>query len=69
MADMELFNEVLKRFEEQYSLTVERPYPYYPTIIQVKNEAGRVVGEMNTEGYNLLFNLKRLCDMLEDELR
>ena len=65
MNDRELFDEVLARFEEQYGLYIERPYDDRCTFIFKKDEE---LGFMNTDGYNLLYNLTRLCDILKEEL-
>jgi len=65
MTDKELFNEVLDKFQKQYGFEVERPYnDGYIELIQ----NGDSIGGMNTDGYNLLYNLSRLCRMLKDEL-
>lgn len=65
MNDKQLFNEVLERFQQQYGFEVERPYnDGYIELIK----DGDVLGGMNTDGYNLLYNLTRLCRTLKDEL-
>lgn len=65
MNDKQLFNEVLERLQQQYDFEVERPYnDGYIELIK----DGDVLGGMNTDGYNLLYNLTRLCRTLKDEL-
>ena len=66
MTDRELFEEVLKRFEEQYRLRIDRPYS--DGYFELVDEGGNNLGGMNSDGYNLLFNLSRLCALLKDEL-
>lgn len=57
-----IFDDVLEQFQIQYP---HRNIKYsYETCIEVDGEL-----EFNTDGYNLLYNLKRLCDVLQDELR
>ena len=67
MTDYELFNAVLDRLSEFHRLTIVRPYG--DQVIEIKNHYGRSLGMMNPDGYNLLYNLTRVCKMLEDELR
>ena len=66
MTDKQLFEEVLNRFQQQYKFEINRPYND-GYIELFKN--GDSLGGMNPEGYNLLCNLLRLCNMLKDELR
>ena len=54
-----LFNEVYSHFADRY-----KGLSRQGTIISYKGEPF-----MNTDGYNLLYNLKRLCAALENELR
>jgi len=65
MTDRELFEEVLNRFQKQYRFEIEHPYgdAYFELK---KNE--EVIGGMNPEGYNLLYNLFKLCKLLQREL-
>lgn len=59
-----VFTSVLEAFQEKYphrNIRVE--VQYGDRMISVDNEI-----QFNLEGYNLLYNLKRLCDALEDEL-
>lgn len=62
MTEKELFKEVLDNLTNKYNLTVERPYNDEYIVIKKDNET---LGEFNTSGYNLLYNLKRLCNALE----
>lgn len=62
MTEKELFKEVLDNLTNKYNLTVERPYNDEYIVIKKDNET---LGEFNTSGYNLLYNLKRLCNTLE----
>ena len=65
MNDKQLFNEVLERFQQQYDFEVE--HPYNDGYIEIVKD-GEIIGGMNTDGYNLLYNLTRLCRTLKDEL-
>lgn len=65
MTDRELFKEVLKNFAENYKLEITYPYGDDYFIIY-KN--GKEIGGFNPSGFNLLYNLKRLCNLLEYEL-
>ena len=65
MSEKELFNEVLKYFEENYKLTIERPYNDGYIIIKNGTEE---IGDFNSDGYNLLRNLSELCNILKREL-
>ena len=65
MTDRELYTAVFENFVEKYNLTFEQPFNSGYTLVY-KN--GRLIGEFNIDGYNLLYNLDRLCKMLEDEL-
>lgn len=67
MNEKELFKEVLDYFVKQYNLTLEVPYPDRPTYFIIK-QGGTQIGDMNIDGYNLLYNLSRLCKFLENEL-
>ena len=58
MSDYELFREVFGSFQSQY-----KGLDMYGSLVYHNGECF-----MNTEGFNLLYNLKRLCDELEDEL-
>lgn len=66
MTDYEIFDAVLERLSEQYRLTVIRPYGDGYFILK-KDE--KELGGMNPDGFNLLYNLTRLCKMLEEELK
>lgn len=60
-----VFAQVFGTFQEKYPrrrLVIEQKY--YGDIVCCDGEE-----RFNLEGYNLLYNLKRLCDCLEDELR
>ena len=65
MTDRELFKEVLNNFAENYKLEISYPYRDEYFIIH-KN--GKEIGGFNPSGFNLLYNLKRLCNLLEEEL-
>ncbi len=59
--EKEIFMQVLATFQRQYpSRKIELDY----NLIYIDGEV-----KFNIEGYCLLYNLKRLCDCLEDELR
>ena len=60
-----IFCSVLDHLTSQYKLEVGG----CDGILKLKNHYGRMLGEFNTEGYCLLYNLTRLCKLLEDELR
>lgn len=65
MSEKELFNEVLKFFENEYRLTIKRPYnDGYMEFFK----DGKSIGGLNFDGYNLLRNLSELCAILESEL-
>lgn len=62
--DNELFLEVLEHFKKQYPRRrIEVKRYGYGNIVSIDGE-----DKFNTSGYNLLYNIKRLCDCLEDEL-
>lgn len=65
MSENEIFDIVLKKFMEEYNFTITHPYDdtYFEII---KN--GNSIGGMNPSGYNLLHNLKTICQLLENEL-
>lgn len=65
MNDKELFEQVLNNLTNQYGLKIEKPYNDGYIVIKKGDEA---LGAFNTSGYNLLYNLKRLCNVLEGEL-
>lgn len=58
MSDRELFREVFKYFQSTY-----RGLEMTGSIVSYKGEP-----VMNIEGFNLLYNLTRLCRVLQDEL-
>ena len=63
--EKEMFQKLLGYFLDKYDLELKRPYGDSYICIYRGND---MIGEMNYEGYNLLYNLKRLCDILKDEL-
>lgn len=65
MGEKELFNETLKYFTDNYNLEIE--HPYNDGYIVIKKD-GKELGDFNSDGYNLLYNLKRLIEVLEYEL-
>lgn len=67
MTDKELFEEVFNRFVERYNIIVERPYNNNYVVLKLRS--GYVIGEFNYDGYNLLYNLDRLCKVFEYEMR
>lgn len=67
MCDQDLFEMVLNRFVEKYHITLERPYNDGYMIFKLRN--GEVLGEFNSDGYNLLRNLRKLCEVFSTELR
>lgn len=60
MNDKELFREVLNRMAETYP---HRDIKMVDTLVYID---GKCV--FDTDGYNLLYNIKRLAIALEDEL-
>lgn len=60
MEDKQLFNEVLNNFSEKYP---KRNIKKVGTLIYIDDEC-----KFNTDGFNILYNIKRLCDAIEDEL-
>lgn len=66
MTDKDLFEEVLKNFQDSYKLKIEKPNN--DCYIVINDNSGSYLGEMNYSGYNLLYNLTRLCDILKFEL-
>ena len=66
MTDKDLFEEVLKNFQDNYKLKIEKPNN--DCYIIINDNSGSYLGEMNYSGYNLLYNLTRLCDILKFEL-
>ena len=60
-----LFLRTLYSLVNEYEAEVD--YPYEDSYFEIiKN--GKVIGGMNPDGYNLLYNLTRLCEILKDEL-
>lgn len=60
MSDIEIFDQVFEQLKKNH------PYAgleMHGSLIYVKGEC-----VFNTEGYNLLFNLTRLCNSLSKEL-
>ena len=66
MNDNELFLEVLDRFIDTYNIKFERPYG--DDFIVISSASGKELGQMNYSGYNLLYNLTTLCNILKSEL-
>lgn len=60
MTDKELFRAVLDRLNEQYP---HANVGMDGTMVTMNGEI-----EFNTDGYNLLYNLMRLCDTFNEEL-
>ena len=58
MSERELFEAVFGSFQAKYS-----GLEYKGTLVYYKGEI-----RFNTDGYNLLYNLTRLCGLLKDEL-
>ena len=64
MTDNEIMACVISRFQERYpNQNIECVHQSYGDIIRIKG-----VDKFNLTGYNLLYNLQRLCDNLKDEL-
>ena len=61
MNDSELFQEVLNRMAETYP---HRDIKMLGTLVYIDGKC-----RFNTDGYILLYNIKRLADAIEDELR
>ena len=61
MKDSELFQEVLNRMAETYP---HRDIKMVGTLVYIDDES-----RFSTDGYRLLYNIKRLADAIEDELR
>ena len=61
MNDTELFQEVLDRMAETYP---HRDIKMLGTLVYIDGKC-----RFNTDGYILLYNIKRLADAIEDELR
>lgn len=61
MNDSELFQEVLNRMAETYP---HRDIKMVGTLVYIDGKC-----RFNIDGYILLYNIKRLADALEDELR
>ena len=61
MKDKELFKEVLDRMAETYP---HRDIKMIGTLVYIDGES-----RFSTDGYSLLYNIKRLADAIEDELR
>ena len=60
MNDTELFKEVLNRMAETYP---HRDIKMVDTLVYIDGES-----RFSTDGYSLLYNIKRLVDAIEDEL-
>ena len=61
MNDTELFQEVIDRMGETYP---HRDIKMVGTLVYIDGES-----RFSTDGYSLLYNIKRLADAIEDELR
>ena len=61
MKDSELFQKVLDRMAETYP---HRDIKMLDTLVYIDGKC-----RFNTDGYRLLYNIKRLADAIEDELR
>ena len=61
MNDKELFRKVLDRMAETYP---HRDIKMVGTFVYIDGKC-----RFNTDGYRLLYNIKRLADAIEDELR
>ena len=61
MKDSELFQEVLARMAETYP---HRDIKMVGTLVYIDGES-----RFSTNGYRLLYNIKRLVDAIENELR
>ena len=61
MNDTELFQEVLNRMAETYP---HRDIKMVDTLVYIDGKC-----RFNIDGYILLYNIKRLADAIEDELR
>ena len=61
MNDKELFRKVLDRMAETYP---HRDIKMLDTLVYIDGKC-----RFNTDGYRLLYNIKRLADAIEDELR
>jgi len=59
--DKERFVEILNRFAEQYR---SRNIKLEGTMVYIDG-----ICKFNIDGYNLLYNLYRLCNALESQLR
>lgn len=60
--DKELFEELVTRICEQFNVEVERPYNDGYRIFKLRS--GYVLGEFNSDGYNLLYNITQLSEVL-----
>ena len=61
MNDKELFRKVLDRMAETYP---HRDIKMIGTLVYIDGES-----RFSTDGYRLLYNIKRFADAIEDELR
>ena len=61
--DKELFEELVTRICEQFNVEVERPYNDGYRIFKLKS--GYVLGDFNSDGYNLLYNITQLSEILK----
>ena len=66
MTDKELFEEVMKRFVNDYKVVVECPYNDGYKVFKLRS--GYEIGAFNSDGFNLLYNLNKLCKIFEYEL-
>ena len=62
MTDKQLFEELVKRMIEEYKLDVEQPYGDGYRIFRTKS--GYELGDFNSDGYSLLYNIQRLSRTL-----
>ena len=61
MNDSELFRKVLDRMAETYQ---HRDIKMLDTLVYIDGKC-----RFKTDGYRLLYNIKRFADAIEDELR
>lgn len=65
MTDTELFNEIVNRFAEQYPNAQIALKRYYDrNLVYAHGQA-----QFCIDGFNLLYNIQRLTNVLRDELQ
>lgn len=66
MNEKEILGAVISCFAKAYGLQVTQPYKDGYTVF--RDDSGKEIDSINFDGYNLLYNLTKLCELLNAEL-